>query len=187
MATSSNEETKTFKVPRNCTRCRNHRLQIEISGHKRYCNYKNCSCDKCRLTGYRQRDMAMQTALRRAQAQDEARLKFGEVVLESSVISPLINNIYPHVGTSPSSQPISRFCNNSQEMLEVNCQPKDQESTCDGESLKQNFYCKFLIDILLWRPLEFSCTDGKRIQIFKQSNAHLVRTDQITERKARRG
>ncbi|KAG5670468.1 hypothetical protein PVAND_000731 [Polypedilum vanderplanki] len=56
-----------------CARCRNHGLKLKLKTHKRYCRFRNCSCEKCNLTMQRQKIMAHQTAMRRAMLQDELR------------------------------------------------------------------------------------------------------------------
>lgn len=68
-STSAAANAKSERKPL-CARCRNHNVMIAVKGHKRYCEFRDCECEKCLLTQERRVIMAKQVALSRHQSED---------------------------------------------------------------------------------------------------------------------
>lgn len=68
---SDHDNSKPPKRNPFCSRCRNHGKSIQVKGHKRHCEYRECKCEGCFDVECRQIISARQIKRRRDQKQDE--------------------------------------------------------------------------------------------------------------------
>nr|QWY93918.1 putative doublesex- and mab-3-related transcription factor 1L [Argopecten irradians] len=78
-----------------CCRCRNHGIITVLKGHKRFCQWKNCTCDNCLLLMKRQQNSKEQIALRRLWKQEEDMGLVAPTPVSTDSLQILIHR-YPH-------------------------------------------------------------------------------------------
>lgn len=105
---SENGMSESGRKESNCVRCRNHGLKIVLRGHKQYCPYAVCTCDKCRFTAEQQRQMRLQNAIRRQESTDRTpgrRQKNSTSAANNSMVSPQPQQQTIHHIQAPQQQP----------------------------------------------------------------------------------
>ena len=64
-----------------CVRCRCHGFNRSLKGHKQFCPYLHCTCNKCILVGERQKVVAAHALLTRRMDRERQQCSQGKTML----------------------------------------------------------------------------------------------------------
>lgn len=150
--TQNGLDTPTRKES-NCVRCRNHGLKVTLRGHKQYCPYAACTCDKCRFTAEQQRQMRLQNAIRRAEASERPSVNVAKRARELSATPTMVTP--PQQGlTSPRPQIVTVTVQGAQ------TQQPPTTNGISGTMSHEHSFLKFmnLVDFVDEKKMFFECS-----------------------------
>nr|AHW85419.1 double-sex and mab-3-related transcription factor 2 [Mimachlamys nobilis] len=100
-----------------CCRCRNHGIITVLKGHKRFCQWKNCTCENCLLLMKRQQNSKEQIALRRLWKQEEDMGLVAPTPDNTDSLQMLIHR-YPHYDVEKMSAVLKSCEGDTQKAIE---------------------------------------------------------------------
>ncbi|XP_032225264.2 doublesex- and mab-3-related transcription factor A2 [Nematostella vectensis] len=130
MSESASGDENLIRSPR-CARCRNHGIVSYLKGHKRYCQWKDCTCTKCSLIIERQRLMAAQVALKR---DEEDAVGYREMPIEPSMMYRANTEELPPQPDRNNNMRVRSFGSSSSDPAS---EPKDVKPYSEGSPAKR--------------------------------------------------
>ena len=144
---SENGMSESGRKESNCVRCRNHGLKIVLRGHKQYCPYAVCTCDKCRFTAEQQRQMRLQNAIRRQESTDRTpgrRQRNSTIAANNSMVSPQPQQqTIQHIQAPQQQQIILTTISNAQPDQRNGGSPHGKNRVLSSSLLRQKPVCLF--------------------------------------------
>lgn len=112
-----------------CSRCRNHGFSNSLKGHKKYCMFRGCRCEKCLVTKDRQRFIAKEIANHRREVKDNSFYQYQSS--DTSKHVQIYSTMYEEISDDNSAE------NNQIEQRSVETRKEQHCSRCKNHGIFQ--------------------------------------------------